>query len=57
MMHLNWFDDTTQVFETQLNQPFGKDCNTQSFTVQAAFRHVLCPIIKSGFLVGRLPSC
>ncbi len=34
----------------QLNQPFGKDRIAQSFTVRAAFRHVLCPIIKSGFL-------
>jgi hypothetical protein len=36
----------------QLNQPFGKDSLTQSFTVVAAFRHVLCPLIQSGFLVG-----
>ena len=34
----------------QLNQPFGKDRINQSFTVQAAFRHVLCALIKSGFL-------
>jgi hypothetical protein len=34
----------------QLDQPFGKDRTNQSFTVQAAFRHVLCPVIKSGFL-------
>jgi hypothetical protein len=33
----------------QLNQPFGEDRLTQSFTVVAAFRHVLCPVIKSGF--------
>lgn len=33
-----------------LNNPFGKDNLNQSFTVQAAFRHVLCPVIKSGFL-------
>jgi hypothetical protein len=39
----------------QLNQPFGKDHLTQSFTVTAAFRHVLCPVIKSGFLNDR--SC
>jgi hypothetical protein len=36
----------------QLNQPFGKDSLTQSFTVVAAFRHVLCPHIQSGILVG-----
>jgi hypothetical protein len=35
----------------QLNQPFGKDSSTQSFTIVAAFRHVLCPLIRSGFLV------
>jgi hypothetical protein len=35
----------------QLNQPFGEDRLTQSFTVVAAFRHVLCPIIKSGFFL------
>jgi hypothetical protein len=45
-------DNISTAVLAQLNQPFGKDSNTQSFTVQAAFRHVLCPIIKSGFLVG-----
>ena len=33
-----------------LNQPFGKDRINQSFTLQAPFRHVLCALIKSGFL-------
>jgi hypothetical protein len=37
----------------QINQPFGKDCLAQSFTVAAAFRHVLCPVIKSGFFAIR----
>jgi hypothetical protein len=36
----------------QINQPFGKDSLSQSFTVDAAFRHVLCPVIKSGLLVA-----
>ena len=34
----------------QLNQPFGKDRTNQSFAVQAAFRHVLCSLMKSGYL-------
>jgi hypothetical protein len=37
----------------QLHQPFGKDSIRQSFTVPAAFRHVLCLLYKSNFLSAR----
>jgi hypothetical protein len=43
-------DNISTAVLAQLNQPFGKDRTAQSFTVRAAFRHVLCPLIKSGFL-------
>jgi hypothetical protein len=43
-------DNISTAVLAQLNQPFGKDHVAQSFTVTAVFRHVLCPVIKSGFL-------
>jgi hypothetical protein len=43
-------DNIDTAVMTQLNQPFGKDRVCQSFTVQAAFRHVLCFLLKSGYL-------
>jgi hypothetical protein len=42
-------DNIDTAVMAQINQPFGKDRLNQSFTVTAAFRHVLCPIITSGF--------
>jgi hypothetical protein len=44
-------DNLDSAVLVQLNQPFGKDSLTQSFTVVTAFCHVLCPLIRSGFLV------
>jgi hypothetical protein len=43
-------DNISTAVLAQLNQPFGKDHVAQSFTVTAVFCHVLCPVIKSGFL-------
>ena len=36
--------------QTQLNQTFGKDNLSQSFYAEKCFRHVLLPVLKSGFL-------
>ena len=36
--------------QTQLNQTFGKDTLSQSFYAEKCFRHVLLPVLKSGFL-------
>ena len=36
--------------QTQLNQTFGKDNLSQSFYAEKYFRHVLLPVLKSGFL-------
>ena len=39
--------------QTQLNQTFGKDNLSQSFYAEKCFRHVLLPVLKSGFLSRR----
>ncbi|KAI2510434.1 hypothetical protein MHU86_4007 [Fragilaria crotonensis] len=39
--------------QIQLAQPFGKNSLTQSFFAQKCFRHVLLPVLKSGFLSCR----
>ena len=36
--------------QVMLDQPFGKDCLTQSFTTEACFRLVLLPLVRSRFL-------
>ena len=39
--------------QIQLAQPFGKDSLSQAFYAQKCFRHVLLPVLKSGFLSCR----
>ena len=40
----------------KLDQPFGKENLSQYFVSEAALRHVLLPLWKSGFLAGDAPS-
>jgi len=39
--------------QTQLNQTFGKDNLSQSFYAEKCLRHVLLPVLKSGYLSRR----
>lgn len=39
--------------QIQLDQTFGKDTSFQSFYAEKCFRHVLLPVLKSGFLSCR----
>jgi hypothetical protein len=39
--------------QVQLAQPFGKDTITQSFYAEKCFRHILLPLVKSGYLSCR----
>jgi hypothetical protein len=36
--------------QVQPAQPFGKDTITQSFYAEKCFRHILLPLVKSGYL-------
>ena len=39
--------------QVQLAQPFGKDSINQSFYAEKCFRHILLPLLKSGYLARR----
>ncbi len=41
----------------QVDNPFGKDANTQSFVSTAAFRHIILPLLQSKFLTQRQLRC
>jgi len=45
-------DAVDPLIAAKIDQPFGKENLLQSFVLEAALRHVLLPLWKSGFVVG-----